>query len=148
VKVIIAASFCGKQRPEQEEDVPMGIIHFRFKERRRTVRVLLSVPLRVSGHTEIGERFSVKTLSHSVSLHGTSIELELEVVLGEILNIENEVTGEIVEGKVVSIRRTRDGKKYVAMEFSSSKANFWHMAFPVPGAKPLRRPLSSRVSSF
>jgi PilZ domain len=126
----------------------MGIIHFRFKERRRTVRVLLSVPLRVSGHTEIGERFSVKALSHSVSLHGASVELELEVVLGEVLQVENEVTKEKVEGKVVSIRRSRDGKKYVSVEFLSSKPNFWHMAFPIPGAKPLRRPIASKVSSL
>jgi PilZ domain len=126
----------------------MGIIHFRFKERRRTVRVLLSVPLRVSGLTEIGERFSVKALSHSVSLHGASVELELEVVSGELLQLENEVTREKVEGKVVSIRRTRDGKKYVSVEFISAKPNFWHMAFPIPGAKPLRRPITSKVSSL
>jgi hypothetical protein len=126
----------------------MGIIHFRFKERRRTVRVLLSVPLRVSGHTEIGERFSVKALSHSVSLHGACVQLELEVSLGEILQLENEVTREKVEGKVVSIRRTRDGKKYVSLEFTSANANFWHMAFPIPGAKPLRRPIASKVSSL
>jgi len=126
----------------------MGIIHFRFKERRRTVRVLLSVPLKVSGLTEIGERFSVKALSHSVSLHGASIELELEVAQGEILKVENEVTKEHVEGKVVSTRRTRDGKKYVSVEFISSKPNFWHMAFPIPGAKPLRRPVASKVSSL
>ena len=126
----------------------MAIIHFRCKERRRTVRVMLSVPLRVSGHTQIGEKFSIRALSHSVSLHGASIELELEVVLGEILRLENEITKEQVEGRVVSIRRTRDGKKYVAIEFVSEDANFWHMAFPVPGAKPLRRPISSKVSSL
>jgi PilZ domain len=126
----------------------MAILHFRYKERRRTVRVMLSVPLRVSGHTQIGERFSIRALSHSVSLHGASIELELEVVLGEILQLENEITKEKVDGKVVSTRRMRDGKKYVAIEFISEDANFWHMAFPVPGAKPLRRPISSKVSSL
>ena len=126
----------------------MAILHFRCKERRRTVRVMLSVPLRVSGKTEIGERFSVKALSHSVSLHGASIELDLEVVLGEILRLENEITREKVDGKVVSIRRSRDSKKYVAIEFISEDANFWHMAFPIPGARPLRRPISSKVSSL
>jgi tyrosine-protein phosphatase YwqE len=126
----------------------MAIIHFRCKERRRTVRVMLSVPLRVSGLTEIGEKFSVKAMSHTVSRHGASIELELEVVLGEMLRLENEITREKVEGKVVSIRRTRDGKKFVAIEFNSGEANFWHMAFPVPGARPMRRPISSKVSSL
>jgi hypothetical protein len=126
----------------------MAILHFRCKERRRTVRVMLSVPLRVSGKTEIGEKFSMNALSHSVSLHGASIELDLEVVLGEILQLENEITRETVQGKVVSLRRARDGKKYVAIEFLSEDANFWHMAFPVPGARPLRRPISAKVSSL
>jgi hypothetical protein len=126
----------------------MAILHFRCKERRRTVRVMLTVPLRVSGKTEIGERFSVKALSHSVSLHGASVELEQVVVLDEILQLENEITREKVEGKVVSIRRARDGKRYVAIEFTDRNPNFWHMAFPVPGARPMRRPISSKVSSL
>ena len=126
----------------------MAIIHFRCKERRRTVRVMLTVPLRVSGKTEIGERFSVKAMSHTVSLHGASVELEQGVVLGEILQLENEITREKVEGKVVFIRRARDGKRYVAIEFTDRNPNFWHMAFPVPGARPMRRPISSKVSSL
>ena len=63
------------------------------------------VPLRVHGQTETGEKFVVKTLSHSVSLHGASIELEQGVVLGEILHLENEHTKEKAQGKVVAIRR-------------------------------------------
>jgi hypothetical protein len=109
---------------------------------------MLSVPLRVSGKTEIGEKFSVKALSHSVSLHGVSIELEQGVVLGEILELANEGTRETVEGKVVSIRRARDGKRYVSVEFTEAEPNFWHMAFPVPGARPMRRPIASKVSSL
>jgi hypothetical protein len=126
----------------------MAILHFRCKERRRTVRVMLAVPLRVSGKTEIGEKFSVKAMSHSVSLHGASVELEQGVVLGESLQLENEITREKVEGKVVSIRRGRDGKRYVAIEFSEREPNFWHMAFPIPGARPMRRPITSKVSSL
>jgi PilZ domain len=125
----------------------MAIIHFRWKERRRTVRVLLAVPLKVAGQTDTGEKFSVKGVSHSVSLHGGSIEMEQDVVLGEIVRLENEVTGESVEGKVVSIRRARDGKRYVAVEFLSP-VNFWHMVFPMPGARPMRRPFASKVSSL
>ncbi len=112
------------------------------------MRVMLAVPLRVSGKTEIGERFSVRAMSHSVSLHGASVELEQGVVLGEMLQLENEITREKVEGKVVSIRRARDSKRYVAIEFIERDPNFWHMAFPIPGARPMRRPISSKVSSL
>ena len=109
---------------------------------------MLTVPLRVSGQTEIGEKFSVRALSHSVSLHGASVELEQGVVLGEVLHLENEITTEKVEGKVVSIRRARDGKRYVSIEFTEADPNFWHMAFPIPGARPMRRVISSKVSSL
>lgn len=125
----------------------MAIIHFRWKERRRTVRVMLTVPLKVAGQANTGESFSVKTVSHSVSLHGASIELEEDVVLGEVLQLRNEITQEEAEGRVVSIRRSRDGKRYVAVEFTSP-TNFWHMVFPMPGARPMRRPISSKVSSL
>jgi PilZ domain-containing protein len=126
----------------------MAILHFRLKERRRTVRVMLTVPLKVRGQSDTGEKFSAKSISHSISLHGGSIELNEDVVLGEILQLENEITREKAEGKVVWIRRTRDGKRYVALEFTSPDVNFWHMVFPTPGARPMRRPIASKVSSL
>jgi hypothetical protein len=117
----------------------MAILHFRCKERRRTVRVMLTVPLTVRGRNVNGESFTVDTHSHTVSLHGASIELVTGVVLGDTLQLENERTREKVEGKIVTIRHSRDGKTYVGVEFTNHDINFWHMSFPVPGAKPLRR---------
>jgi hypothetical protein len=111
------------------------------------MRVMLSVPLKVQGLSENGEKFSVRTHSHTVSLHGASMELEAGVALGEILLIENEISTEKIEGKVVTIRRSRDGKTYMGVQFTTSDTNFWHMVFPAPGAKPLRRPLGSRVAA-
>jgi len=117
----------------------MAILHFRCKERRRTMRVMLSVPLKVHGISAEGETFAVETKSHTVSLHGASIELEHTVALGDILLLENELTNEQVDGKVVTIKRGRDGKILVGIEFTDLARNFWHMAFPLSGAKPLRR---------
>jgi hypothetical protein len=124
----------------------MAILHFRCKERRRTLRVMLTVPIKVHGHTVKGDPFTVETRSHTVSLHGASIELERNVVLGEILQLENEKTRERAEGKVVTIRHARDGKTYVGVEFTDRDVNFWHMSFPVPGAKPLRRMVADKVA--
>jgi hypothetical protein len=127
----------------------MAIIHFRCKERRRTMRVMLSVPLKVHGITADGETYAVNTKSHTVSLHGASVELEHTVALGDILLLENELTHEQVEGRVVTIKRSREGKNYVGIEFTDLNANFWHMAFPAPGAKPLRRRLvAEKVSAL
>ena len=71
------------------------------------------------------------------------------MVLGEILVLENQNTRERIEGKIATIRHSRDGKTYVGVEFTTPDSNFWHMAFPAPGARPLRRqhqPSTAKVS--
>ena len=90
-----------------------------------------------------GAPFSVETNSHTVSQHGVLIELGVIVSLGDLLQLENERTREKAEGKIVTIRHSRDGKTYVGVEFTDQNINFWHMSFPVPGAKPLRRMVSA-----
>jgi len=104
---------------------------------------MLTVPLKVRGMDVAGAPFSVETNSHTVSQHGVLIELGVIVSLGDLLQLENERTREKAEGKIVTIRHSRDGKTYVGVEFTDQNINFWHMSFPVPGAKPLRRMVSA-----
>jgi PilZ domain len=125
----------------------MAILHFRCKERRRTVRVLLSVPLRVHGITAEGETYAVDTKSHTVSLHGASMEVGRTVALGDVLLLEHGTTHEQAEAKVVNMKKSsRDGKVLVGVEFTDRNLNFWHVVFPAPGARPLRRQTAERVS--
>jgi hypothetical protein len=125
----------------------MSLLHFRFKERRRTVRVTLTVGLTVRWQTEAGEKFSVKTFSHSVSREGGLFPMEEPVVVGQTLHIANENSGKSIESKVTTIRKARDGKTFVGVEFAAPSANFWQMCFPVPGTRPLRRTNSSSKAS-
>jgi hypothetical protein len=122
----------------------MAILHFRAKERRRTVRVMLSIPLKVHGISTDGDTFAVETKSHTISLHGASLELEYPVQLGDILMVENAGTHEQTEARVATIKKTREGKVHVGLEFTSKDVNFWHMVFPAPGAKPMRRHVPNR----
>ena len=127
----------------------MAILHFRCKERRRTVRVLLSVPLRVHGITAEGETYAVDTKSHTVTLHGASMELGRTVALGDVLLLEHGTTHEQAEAKVVNMKKSsRDGKVLVGVEFTDRNLNFWHVVFPAPGARPLRRQVAERVSAL
>lgn len=118
----------------------MSLLHFRCKERRRTVRVNLTVPLAVHGQSDEGEKFCVHTQSHSVSQHGAMMEFNGGVVLvGQVLHLVNENSNRKADARVVSVQRKRDGKVFVAVEFLSAEINFWHMTFPISGAKPLRK---------
>jgi hypothetical protein len=104
----------------------MSLLHFRCKERRRTQRVSLTVPLVLNGQNEDSEKFSVRAKTNAVSQHGAQIETEHPLIVGQVLLLINES----------SARKT-----YVGVEFLSTEINFWNMTFPLPGAKPLRRVL-------
>jgi hypothetical protein len=125
----------------------MAIIHFRCKERRRTLRVSITVPLTVHGMTDEGEKFDVYARSQSVNRNGALLQLDQVVVVGQTLRLVNDNSNRTAESRVVSIKRDREGKTLVAVEFMTPDANFWHMTFPIPGAKPLRRPIVSKVSA-
>src|SRR5437016_8592197 len=125
----------------------MSLLHFRCKERRRTLRVALTVPLTVRGKTDSGEKFSAHTHSRSVNRHGALFQLEEIVLVGQTLILLNDHTAQSMECRVVSIHRVRDGKHYNGVEFISSETNFWHMQFPIPGSRPLRRIVPSKASA-
>lgn len=125
----------------------MSLLHFRYRERRRTVRVALSVPLTVHGKLESGEKFCAQTCSQSVNRHGALFPLETPVTMGQPLLLVNDVTAQGIECRVVAVRRARDGNTYIGVEFVNAESNFWHMVFPVPGSRPLRRPIPPKASA-
>ena len=125
----------------------MSLLHFRCKERRRTLRVALTVPLTVLGKTDCGEKFSVQTHSESVNRHGALFHLEEIVLMGQTIILVNDHTAQSMECRVVSIHRARDSKQYIGVEFISPEVNFWHMQFPIPGVKPMRRPVPTKASA-
>jgi hypothetical protein len=124
----------------------MAITHFRCKERRRTLRVSITVPLTACGTTAEGEKFSARGQSHSVNRNGGLLQLDQVVVVGQALLLVNDNSNRTAEARAVSIKRNREGKTLVAIEFVTPDANFWHMTFPIPGAKPLRRPVASKAA--
>jgi c-di-GMP-binding flagellar brake protein YcgR len=117
----------------------MALLHFRSKERRRTARVTLSMSVQVHGKAGCGEKFTFRTRTVTVSGHGGMIVLEDLLAVGQIIEVTNVCNERTARAKIVSARTTRDGKVHGAFEFVDGGEKFWSMAFPVAGAKPLRR---------
>jgi len=101
----------------------------------------------VRGKTDSGEKFCAQTHSQSVNRHGALFPLEEIVLAGQTLILMNDHTAQSMECRVVSIHRARDGKQYIGVEFVSPETNFWHMQFPIPGSRPLRRVGPTKVSA-
>lgn len=117
----------------------MGVLHFRYRERRRTLRVALSLPVIIHGQNEMGEKFCIRAMTYSVNQQGALVALDENVVPGQPLLLVNENTSRSAETRVAHIRRDREGKRLVGVEFVNKDEDFWKMTFPTPGARPLRR---------
>jgi len=78
----------------------MSLLHFRCKERRRTLRVALAVPLTIHGKTDSGEKFCAQTHSQSVNRHGALFHLEEIVLVGQTLILMNDTTSQSIECRV------------------------------------------------
>ena len=123
----------------------MGVLHFRYRERRRTLRVSLALPVLVHGQDDMGEKFCYRGVTRSVNRQGALIVLDEAVSLGQSLLLVNENTNRPAETHVVNVKRERDGKYLVGLEFVNPEVNLWKMTFPVPGARPLRRPAGTKA---
>jgi hypothetical protein len=126
----------------------MGVLHFRYRERRRTLRVAMALPVIVHGQNEMGEKFCVRAMTSSINKQGALIAMEELVVPGQPLLIVNENTSRSAETRVANVRREHDGKLHVGLEFVNSDTNFWKMTFPVPGARPMRRAVGYKNNSY
>ncbi len=123
----------------------MGVLHFRYRERRRTLRVALALPVLVHGQNDMGEKFCYKAVTRSVNRQGALIILDEVVSLGQALMLVNENTNRQAETHVVFVQREREGKYLVGLEFVNADTNLWKMTFPAPGARPLRRSAGTKA---
>jgi hypothetical protein len=122
----------------------MGVLHFRYRERRRTLRVAMALPIVVHGQNDAGEKFCVRAITRSINKQGALLTMDEMVEQGQPLLIVNENTSRSTEARVAHVRRERDGKLFVGLEFVNPEVNFWMMTFPLPGARPLRRGAGSK----
>lgn len=109
--------------------------------RRRTQRVLVRVPVRVSAQNPPASRFDEETQTLSISVHGASIPLSKSLSKGQRLELMNIATGDKAECIVAHLGQRHGDRIEVGVEFILPNPKFWRVAFPptdwtqpVPGA--------------
>lgn len=98
--------------------------------RRRSMRVLLSVPIHVSGKTAEKQEFSEETRTLVVNAHGALISLAAKVLAGQTVNVGNNATQQSLECRVVHIGTTQGEKAQLGIEFGKPSPKFWQIDFP------------------
>ena len=98
--------------------------------RRRSMRVLLSIPIQVSGKRSDGEEFKEDTRTLVVNAHGALIALAAAVAAGQNISLTNRSTRDSRECRIVYLGNANAGKVQMGIEFLEPSATFWHVDFP------------------
>ena len=98
--------------------------------RRRSMRVLLSVPIAVSGKAAGNEDFKEETRTLVVNAHGALIALAAQVVAQQNVTLSNKATQQSIDCRVVHLGSAQGGKTQVALEFVKPSGKFWQIDFP------------------
>jgi hypothetical protein len=94
------------------------------------MRVLLSVPILVSGKNSKQQDFQEETRTLVVNAHGALISLAAPVAAGQQITISNKATQEESTCRIVYLGAPNAGKVQMGIEFVKPSASFWHIDFP------------------
>ena len=101
-----------------------------IRNRRRTQRVLVRVPVRVSWQYTPASHFDEATHTLAISAHGALVSLSKSIGKGQRLELLNIATGDRAEGIVAHLGQRQDDRMEVGIEFILPTPKFWRVAFP------------------
>lgn len=106
-------------------------------DKRRSQRLLLSVPVLVRGHSN--KRVSFEEASHTlvVNAHGGLITLGTPLERGQRILLLHRATEEEIECAVVFLGPTHASKAQVGFEFARAAPHFWRVSFPPLDWQPI-----------
>jgi hypothetical protein len=100
------------------------------RNRRGTQRVLVRVPVRLSGQNPLGTPFQEETHTQAVNATGALVYLSTSVQKGQRLKLVNSATGDEAECLVAYLGRHLGEQLEVGIAFILPNPTFWHVVFP------------------
>lgn len=94
------------------------------------MRVLLSVPITVSGNDASGKEFREETRTLVVNAHGALISLATQVKAQQQVRLANKATQKSLLGRIVYVSAPQAGRMQMGIEFEKPTASFWQIDFP------------------
>ena len=113
--------------------------------RRRSQRVLMTMPVRISGQTGVGLHFEEETQTRAISAHGALIPVSTKVHRGQRLTLSNIHTKAALECVVAHIEKSQSSQPQVGVEFMLPNPTFWHVVFPPQDWTPRHPDAKSQV---
>src|SRR5882762_5477212 len=98
------------------------------RNRRRSERIVLRVPLQLSARMPDGKRISIEVYSLVVNAHGGLLDMGMEMLSGQQLILTNPRNEKVASGKIVRVEASKEGRFSVAFAFPAP--SFWPVSFP------------------
>ncbi len=100
-------------------------------QKRHSGRIVIELPIQISGTDVKGRGFSVLTHTLMLSRHGAKILLEKALVEGQEINISCPGNQKEAEARVVGLfAKEPEGYSY-GIEFLGQESNYWDISFPL-----------------
>jgi hypothetical protein len=113
----------------------------REMERRRSDRLLLTIPLRVEGTDVRGREFESEARTVIINRHGARIQLKHSLKAGQVVRLVNLVNQRVAEFRVVGPTEpySEKGGEY-AVATVNPDSNIWGIQFPPPSESEVTTP--------
>ncbi len=115
--------------------------------RRRSQRVLMTIPVRVSGQNYRGSHFEEETHTLAISAHGALTLMSTQGYRGQRLTLSNLQTKASLECVVAHVEKHQSDHLQVGVEFMLPNPIFWHVAFPPKDWTPRHPDAKSHVKT-
>jgi hypothetical protein len=103
--------------------------------RRRSQRVMLSLPVTVSGKEPQGP-FSENTQTTIVNAYGALVGLKAKLAKGQIVLLQSATSPDEQECQIIWVGPAAGGKIQYGLEFTKPALKFWGVTFPPPDWSP------------
>jgi hypothetical protein len=104
--------------------------------RRRSNRLALNAPVRLSGHDRERCAFTIPARATNLNRHGAVIQLNRELLVGSTIVLQNNRSTQ-APARVVTLVTAIQGVYAYGVEFLEdvSVKDFWGITFPLPAAE-------------
>jgi hypothetical protein len=125
---------------------PIVIRPNKYTQHRRSQRIMLAIPILVTGARDDGSLFSEEAHTVIVNAHGALILLAERVKPGQVLTVRHLKAGEDRDCTVIEVGAKHDVKREIGIELLDSSPRFWHVVFPPEDWNP-RSPEAKRFGT-
>jgi hypothetical protein len=113
-----------------EKSLAVGTGATANRGQRRSERVALHIPLKMSARLPDGRRICVEVKTQVVNAHGGLLDVGMEFAPGQKIMLNNNRNPKLVTATILRVERCKDGRCFAAFEFEFPTPDFWPVSFP------------------